>query len=89
MPNTWIVYIIKCSDNSLYTGITIDLSRRIEEHTNNIGAKYTKGKAPFQIIHTESFSNRSEATKRELEVKKMKRIAKLELATQSLNTQQT
>jgi len=80
MSKNWIVYIIECSDQSLYTGITIDLTRRIEEHNSNKGAKYTKGKGPFKIIHTENYPNRSQATKRELEIKKLNKKAKLHLA---------
>lgn len=79
-PSLWVVYIIKCSDDTLYTGITTDLSRRIQEHESGAGAKYTKGRGPFKIIYTEPSKNRSDASKRELEVKSLNKKDKLKLA---------
>lgn len=75
----WAVYILECADKTLYCGITTDLERRITEHEQGKGAKYTKGRGPFEIIYTEYCVNRSDATKRELEIKSMDRAQKLKL----------
>lgn len=73
----YFLYILRCSDNSLYTGITTDLDRRITEHNwNEKWAKYTRTRRPVELIYSESFENRSEASKREYEIKKMKKIDK-------------
>lgn len=75
----WTVYILKCSDDSLYTGITNNLERRTNEHNNGVGAKYTKGRTPVEVVYTENCPNRSQASKRELEIKKLCRNDKLRL----------
>ncbi|MDD2907642.1 MAG: GIY-YIG nuclease family protein [Candidatus Gracilibacteria bacterium] len=77
----YFTYILKCSDETLYTGITTDLERRIKQHNGEIngGAKYTLARKPVELFYFENFENRSDATKRELEIKKMKRKHKLEL----------
>lgn len=76
----WYVYIVKCKDSTLYTGITTDPDRRILEHnTSNKGAKYTKARRPVKLIYFEVFENRSLASKREYEIKKMSRKEKLQL----------
>jgi len=77
----YFTYILKCSDNTLYTGITTDLDRRIKEHNGELvwWAKYTLARKPVELLYHETFENRSDATKRELEIKKMKRKYKLEL----------
>jgi len=76
----YFTYILKCSDSSLYTWITTDLDRRVRQHNwELIGwAKYTLARKPVEIIYFEEFENRSLATKRELEIKKMSREKKLE-----------
>ena len=76
----WVVYVLKCGDGSLYTGITNNLAKRILAHEQGSGAKYTKGRAPFSIIYKERYKNRSDATKRELEIKKLSRQEKVALA---------
>lgn len=76
----WYVYIVKCKDSTLYTGITTDPDRRILEHnTSSKGAKYTKTRRPVKLVYFEIFENRSLASKREYEIKKMSRKEKLEL----------
>jgi len=76
------VYIVECVDNSLYTGITTNIDRRIKEHnTSNKGAKYTRSRRPVSLIYKESCENRSIASKREYEIKKLKRADKLLLAS--------
>lgn len=81
--NYW-VYILRCSDNTLYTGITTHLQRRIDEHNGIIGnkkksAKYTRARRPVELVYSESYASRSDASKREAVIKKMSRAQKLEL----------
>lgn len=73
----WIVYIIKCADGTLYTGITTDLERRIKEHNNKLGAQYTKSRAPVKLVYKEKCATRSDALKRELQIKSWTRPEKL------------
>ena len=80
-PSHWIVYILECADQTLYTGITNDLDHRINEHEKGGGAKYTRGRAPFKLLYTETHSTRSQALKREAEIKSFDRAAKLKLAS--------
>ena len=75
----WFVYILKCGDGTLYTGITNNLSIRISAHENGTGAKYTKGRGPFTLFYHEMHENRSSASKREIEIKSMDREEKLRL----------
>ncbi len=74
----WYLYVLLCSDNTLYTGVTTDISRRLIEHnTNNRGAKYTKTRRPVKIVYCESYNNRSAAQKAEYAFKKLTRKEKL------------
>lgn len=75
----WFVYIIHCSDESLYTGITTDIEKRYTAHTLQLGAKYFRGRKPRQLVYLESGHDRSSATKREMEIKKLKRMDKIKL----------
>ncbi len=76
----WHVYIVKCSDESLYTGITTDINRRVLEHnTSNRGAKSLRGKRPVSLVYSELYTNQSEARKREAAIKKWKKEYKLKL----------
>jgi len=75
----WYVYILECADKTLYTGVTTDLERRVEEHNfnNKKGAKYTKARRPVSLVYSEEVADRSEAGKREVEIKKFSRKEKL------------
>ena len=75
----WWIYIVECSDGSYYTGITPDINKRIEKHNNGSGARYTRSKSPVQLLYYEKHKNRSWATKRELEIKKLTHDQKKEL----------
>lgn len=76
----YFVYILQCADNSLYTGITTDLDRRVEEHNSSkLGAKYTKARRPVKLIYSKEFADRSEASKEESRIKKLSRQEKIEL----------
>lgn len=79
--NRWYTYVVECSDTSLYTGVTTDISRRICEHNENDlkGAKYTRTRRPVKLVHVESYETKSDALKREWEIKKLRRESKLSL----------
>lgn len=73
----WFVYIVRCSDNSLYTGITTDLDRRIDEHNNSPKwAKYTRMRRPVQICYSSQWENKSDASKEEYRIKQLSKIQK-------------
>ncbi len=75
---TWHVYIVRCADDSLYTGIAKDVARRIEEHNSDdrLAARYTRGRRPVTLLYSEEYATRSEASKRECVIKQMKRWEK-------------
>ncbi|MDN5369606.1 MAG: putative endonuclease [Shewanella sp.] len=77
----WSLYMIRCRDGELYTGVTTDVSRRFAEHQGGgpKAAKYLRGKAPLQLVYQELVGSRSEALKREIQVKKLTRQQKLTL----------
>ena len=77
----WIVYILKCADGTLYTGITNDLGRRMSEHETGQGARYTRGRGPFQLVYHEIRQNRGEASRREMEIKALRRDQKLAMVS--------
>ncbi len=80
----WFVYIVRCADNSLYTGITRDTTRRVSEHNSGkLGAKYIRARRPVTLVYQEESANRSEALKREAAIKKLSK-AKKELLCNSL-----
>lgn len=72
-------YIVRCSDNSLYTGWTVNIQRRITSHNKGTGAKYTRARRPVELVYYEVYNNRSQALKREYAIKKLSRTDKLEL----------
>lgn len=72
--------MLQCRDETLYTGITTDIERRVDEHNHSDkGAKYTKLRRPVKLVYTEEALNRSEASKREHQIKKLSRLKKMEL----------
>jgi putative endonuclease len=76
----YYVYILHCADDTLYTGITTDLARRIVEHNSTtLGAKYTASRRPVICVYAVNFNDRSVATKEEMRIKKLTRVQKLEL----------
>lgn len=79
MSNIWYVYILQCLDQTLYTGMTNHLEKRIVAHNSGKGAKYTRGRTPVQLLYKEEISSKSDALKREIEIKKMTRREKLSL----------
>ena len=73
------VYILNCVDDTLYTGYTTDLKRRLKEHNNNSGAKYTRGRTPVKLVYFEKFETKSDAMKREIQIKKLTKEKKIEM----------
>jgi putative endonuclease len=82
MPETsYVVYLLECADGTLYTGVTTDIARRLAEHNEGEkGAKYTRARRPVKVVYEETCASRSEAQKREAEIRKLSRAAKLVLA---------
>jgi putative endonuclease len=76
MTMNWQVYIILCSDNSLYTGITTDMERRFLQHKEGKGAKFFRGRQPLRVVYLEDGHCRSSAARREVHIKTMKRVDK-------------
>ena len=75
----WYLYILRCGDGTLYTGITTDIQRRLEAHRCGKGAKYTRGRGPLELAYQEACSTHSEALKREAAVKRLSRTEKEQL----------
>ena len=73
------VYILKCCDNTLYTGWTTSLEKRLKTHNSGKGAKYTKSRLPVEIVYFEEFDNKIDAMKREYAIKQLSRKEKLRL----------
>lgn len=82
--NSWYVYLLRCADNSLYAGITTDVARRLTEHNtcNKKGAKYTRIRRPVALAYMETAENRSTASQREYQLKKLSKQQKEKLVTQ-------
>ncbi len=79
--DTWNVYVVRCSDGSLYTGIALDVARRVTEHNSDdvLAARYTRGRHPVMLVYQEKCDTRSAAGKREYEIKQMGKKEKLML----------
>jgi putative endonuclease len=81
----WYVYILKCADGLLYTGSTTDIERRLKEHNRGKGGGCTRGRLPVKLVHQELLPNRSQAQKRESQIKKWPRQKKLALINGNLD----
>ena len=79
MESNWYLYILLCKDDTLYTGITTDVENRLEAHRSGKGAKYTRGRAPLELVYRESCCSHSDALKREHQVKMLTREEKQNL----------
>ena len=75
----WYLYILKCGDGTLYTGIAVDVQARLQQHRSGKGAKYTRGRSPLELVYTEQCGNHSVALKREIAVKRLSRKEKEEM----------
>ncbi len=81
MNTIYFVYLLECGDKSIYTGITTDVARRFNEHKAGVGGNYTRSRHTVRILYTERYATRSEALKRESEIKGWNRQQKLDLIT--------
>ncbi|MBT2971188.1 MAG: hypothetical protein B6D72_03755 [gamma proteobacterium symbiont of Ctena orbiculata] len=78
-PHFWHVYMVRCADRTIYTGIAKDVVRRVAEHNSGSGAKYTRGRAPVELVFAEAVNSHGEALRREYEIKQMNREQKLRI----------
>ena len=76
MESSWYLYILRCGDGTLYTGITTDVEKRLETHRAGKGAKYTRGRLPLEVVYRECCGTHSDALKREAAIKRMTRQEK-------------
>ena len=76
MEKSWQLYILRCADGTLYTGIAVDAEKRLAMHRSGRGAKYTKGRGPLELVYLEECGSHSDALRRELAVKKLTRAQK-------------
>lgn len=77
------VYILRCSDDTYYTGYTVDMDHRLQEHQRGLASKYTRGRTPVELVYLEQCATKGEALKREIELKKLTRAAKQILIKQT------
>lgn len=79
MTSNWYLYILRCGDGSLYTGITTDVEKRLEAHCSGKGAKYTRGRGPLELVYREDCGDHSAALRREWELKRLTKEKKEDL----------
>ena len=79
----WHVYIVRCRNDALYTGITTDLTRRVDEHNQGRGARYTRANGPVELEYAEAATSHADALRREREIKRLSRKRKLELISKN------
>ena len=78
---TWHVYLVRCADESLYTGIALDVERRFEEHESGVGAKYLRGRGPLELVFSRAIGTRGDALRAEYRIKQLSRDDKEELVS--------
>ena len=78
-PNDWTVYLLRCADDTLYTGITNDMPRRLRQHNAGKASRYTRARLPVRVVHRESQPTRGDALRREAAIKALTRAAKNQL----------
>ena len=76
---SWSVYILRCADGTLYTGIAPDVEKRLQKHNEGKGAKYTRGRTPVELVYREEWADRAQASRREYQIKQLSRAEKLTL----------
>ena len=79
MDKQWVVYILLCKDDTLYTGITDNLKQRVAAHNAGKGAKYTRGRCPLKVVYVEHCADKSQALRREIQIKRLTREEKMAL----------
>jgi len=76
---SWWVYLLRCGDGTLYCGIALDVEARLKQHQEGKGAKYTRGRGPLELVHREACATKADALRRERQIKRLRREAKLAL----------
>jgi len=91
MSDSWFVYLLRCADNSLYAGVTTNLSRRVDEHnhSNKRGAKYTRVRRPVALVYAENCLDRQQASQKEYQLKQLSKVEKEKLVTSYLTKNNT
>lgn len=89
MESIWYLYILRCKDDTLYTGITTDVEKRLEAHRGGKGAKYTRGRGPLELVYRETCGSHSAALKRELEIKALSRGEKRRMIAEAVTGKKT
>ncbi len=79
---SWSVYILRCADGTLYTGIAPDVEKRLQKHNEGKGAKYTRGRTPVELVYQEEWPDRAQASRREYQIKQLSRAEKLSFIDQ-------
>jgi putative endonuclease len=76
---SWYLYIVRCADDSLYSGVTLDVERRLSEHRAGKGSKYLRGRCPLQVVYVQEFGSKGAALSAEIRIKKLPRYKKEQL----------
>ena len=84
--HSWWVYILRCADGTLYTGMAADVDKRLRAHNEGLGAKYTRSRLPVEVVYREACESRSAALRREAAIKRLRRPEKLELVKSGQNS---
>jgi len=84
MAERWFVYMVRCADHTLYTGVAKDIGRRIAQHNAGLGAKYTRGRLPVKLVYDEELAGHGDALRREIEIKQLDTAGKNALIGQQL-----
>ncbi|MFY0663829.1 MAG: GIY-YIG nuclease family protein [Natronospirillum sp.] len=89
--SSWTVYVLRCADATLYTGVTTDVNRRVRQHNGELvgGARYTLPRRPVKLVYEEAWPNRAEACRREAAIKALPRTEKLQLLASETSTTET
>lgn len=80
----WFVYILRCADRTLYTGVTTDMEKRLADHGSGRGARYTRARLPVSLVYVEPATDRGAALRRESEIKRMRAVDKRELVARGV-----
>jgi len=87
MKKQYYVYLLECQDKTLYCGYTTDIAKRVAKHNQGKGAKYTKGRLPVRLVYKEQYNSKTEALKREYDIKHLSRKSKLALVEKGINNE--
>ena len=89
LARSYYVYILSCKNNYLYTGYTVDLKRRLSQHSSGTGSKFTRSHVPIKLVYSELYRTKSEAMKREIAIKRLSHKKKLSLIGKKIDSKKT